>query len=119
MKECKNGKKRRGRHYDTKPPVPPPAAEAQNHHTTHHSFRIRPEDNHGGEPMPHFIERRRSRRIPVSYPIKYRIAGENEERAGVCVNISGSGILFRTDEIIEPGRALEIRIEPDNRLTPP
>jgi hypothetical protein len=69
--------------------------------------------------MPDFIERRRSRRIPVSYPIKYKVVGEDKERAGVCVNISGSGILFRTNEIIEPGRALEIRIEPDNRLTPP
>lgn len=69
--------------------------------------------------MPDFTERRRSRRIPVSYPIKYRIAGEGEERSGVCVNISGSGILFRTNEIIEPGRALEIRIEPDNQLAPP
>ncbi|QJD31230.1 PilZ domain-containing protein [Methylococcus geothermalis] len=72
-----------------------------------------------GESMPDFIERRRSRRIPVSYPIKYKIAGEDGERAGVCVNISGSGILFRTDEIIKPGRALEIHIEPDDRLAPP
>ncbi|HWP01303.1 MAG TPA: PilZ domain-containing protein [Methylococcus sp.] len=69
--------------------------------------------------MPDFTERRRSPRIQVDYRVTYKVAGTSEERCGKCVNISGSGIRFETDEIIEPGRAVELRIEPDHPLTPP
>jgi hypothetical protein len=51
--------------------------------------------------------------------MSFRPAGAEPFRDGVCVNISGSGILFRADVALEPGKAAEVHVAPENRITPP
>jgi hypothetical protein len=48
-----------------------------------------------------------------------RKIGMSEVFAGRCLNISSSGILFESGERVGLGKALEIHIEPESRITPP
>ncbi len=49
--------------------------------------------------------------------ISYKYSGAEQLYSGVCLNISGSGILFRAEKFIETGMALEITIERETALT--
>lgn len=69
--------------------------------------------------MLEYDERRDFIRMQADCKMSYRFADAEDLREGVCVNISGSGILFRADSPVETGKAVEIHLEPENRLTPP
>ena len=71
------------------------------------------------EPMMEFEERRHSARTKVECKLTYRPVWADVSRNGVCLNISGSGLLFAADTPIEPGRAMEIHTLPATSLTPP
>ena len=64
-------------------------------------------------------ESRQFIRMDVSCEITYKFPDSGELYVGECLNISGSGILFKSPRSIEGGVALEITISPDNVLTPP
>ena len=49
--------------------------------------------------------------------ISYKFPDAGQSYIGVCLNISGSGILFTTERFIESGRALEVTIARHNALT--
>lgn len=66
-----------------------------------------------------YDEKRDFVRVPAECKLSYRLAGSDACTDGACVNISGSGILFRGISPLEPGKAAEIRLIPDNRITPP
>lgn len=48
----------------------------------------------------------------------YKFPESDVEYAATCINMSGTGILFKSSEDIEPGCALEIRIMPENYICP-
>ncbi|NOQ65447.1 MAG: PilZ domain-containing protein [Methyloprofundus sp.] len=49
--------------------------------------------------------------------IFYKMIDKPELYTGECMNISGAGIVFRTDQLIKKGRALEINIAQHKGLT--
>ena len=58
-------------------------------------------------------DRRGSDRFPMEREVKFRVlARKNAEEAGVgkTVNMSSGGVLFMTDQMLLPGRRLEIAI---------
>ncbi len=64
-------------------------------------------------------ERRRFIRMQTQCKMTFRFPQSDEEYSATCRNLSGAGVMFTADRPVEPGRALEIRIEPVNAVTPP
>jgi CheY-like chemotaxis protein len=54
---------------------------------------------------------RRAPRFTLQLPMHYRLAGEDLWRRGTTENISRSGVLFRTDQPLEPNARLEFSVE--------
>ncbi len=52
----------------------------------------------------------RARRFNLHLPLKYRLVGEENWRAGTTENISRSGLLFRAPETLQPKVQLEINL---------
>jgi len=53
----------------------------------------------------------RAPRFTLQLPVHYRVPGENLWRHGTTENISRSGVLFRTDETLQPHSRLEFSVE--------
>jgi len=52
----------------------------------------------------------RARRFPLTLPIRCRRAGDEAWLEGLTINISSSGVLFRTSEPLDVDTRVEIRI---------
>jgi PilZ domain len=52
----------------------------------------------------------RARRFPLTLPIRCRRAGEDGWMEGVTINISSSGVLFRTSEPLDVDTQIEMSI---------
>lgn len=52
----------------------------------------------------------RAQRFPIQTPLRYRGRGETAWREGTTVNISRTGVLFQTEEKMEPETVLEMQI---------
>jgi PilZ domain len=52
----------------------------------------------------------RARRFPLTLPIRCRRAGDEGWIEGVTINISKSGVLFRTSEPLDVDTQIEMRI---------
>jgi len=66
-----------------------------------------------------FNERRSARRFPIELDLLYRATGKRDRRfagAGKTTNISSSGILFRTEQDLEPDLNIEASISWPVRL---
>ncbi len=62
---------------------------------------------------PHGVERRSADRFPIEREVRYKILSKRnsqEEGVGKTINISSSGVLFTTDQILLPGKRLELSI---------
>ena len=58
-------------------------------------------------------ERRAAQRLTIERDVQYKVLNRRDgdvEGAGKTLNMSSSGILFTTDEILLPGRRLELSI---------
>ena len=58
-------------------------------------------------------DRRQSDRFPIEREVRYRVMnkrGADEAGDGKTLNISSSGVLFSTDQMLLPGRRLEVFI---------
>ena len=64
-------------------------------------------------------ESRQFIRMDVFCEITYKYPDSDQLYIGECLNISGAGILFRAEKLLEIGTALEVTIAPKNALTPP
>ncbi len=53
----------------------------------------------------------RARRFPIHIPVRYRLPRSPEWFEAYTENVSRSGVLFRTDQTIEPTTALDLRLE--------
>ena len=59
------------------------------------------------------VERRGADRFPIEREVRYRILnkrGNQEEGVGKTINISSNGVLFTTDQILIPGKRIELSI---------
>ena len=50
--------------------------------------------------------------------MKFKLIGATEEYQGTCLNISGAGLLFSSKQSIQPGKALEVQVQPDGTIMP-
>ena len=64
-------------------------------------------------------EKRIIPRISVSCQINYKIVNAPEFRQGTAKNISSNGVLFVSEEEIEQGTMVEIKIIPGTESIPP
>ena len=64
-------------------------------------------------------DQRKYRRIDTDCPLHYQAVDGSSTHEGRCINLSGNGLLFHGPVAVEAGRALEVSVLPDNRLTPP
>ncbi|HKJ22556.1 MAG TPA: PilZ domain-containing protein, partial [Gammaproteobacteria bacterium] len=64
-------------------------------------------------------EKRRFPRIKVHCAATFREEGGGRTHEGLCLEISGNGILLQTPEPLAPGTRLEVSIRPLNDITPP
>lgn len=57
-------------------------------------------------------DRRASDRFPIEREVRYKILSKKHEEvgAGTTVNMSSNGVLFTTDQLLVPGRRLELNI---------
>ncbi len=57
-------------------------------------------------------DRRGSDRFPIEREVKYKILSKKHEELGqgLTVNISSNGVLFTTDQLLVPGRRLELNV---------
>jgi hypothetical protein len=58
-------------------------------------------------------DRRHADRFPIERDIRYKVLnkrGSEEAGTGKTINISSSGILFTTDQLLLPGRRVEIAV---------
>jgi hypothetical protein len=58
-------------------------------------------------------DRRSADRFPIEREVRYKILNKRntlEEGTGKTVNISSNGVLFTTDQILLPGKRLELSI---------
>jgi c-di-GMP-binding flagellar brake protein YcgR len=58
-------------------------------------------------------DRRASSRMPIQQDVQYKLLNKktgDTDAKGKTVNMSSSGVLFTTDEILLPGRRLEMSI---------
>jgi hypothetical protein len=57
-------------------------------------------------------DRRGSDRFPIEREVKYKILSKKHEEMGqgLTVNMSSNGVLFTTDQLMIPGRRLELNI---------
>lgn len=63
--------------------------------------------------LPNSDERRRADRFPIHRELKYKVLNKkytHESGLGKTLNISSSGILFSTDQLLLPGRRIEVSI---------
>jgi hypothetical protein len=56
------------------------------------------------------IERRALLRVPINAEVIFRKIPGGEDKRGYVKNISGSGILFSSDNIFEPGTLLSLEV---------
>lgn len=57
-------------------------------------------------------DRRGSDRFPIEREVRYKILSKKHEEVGTgtTVNMSSNGVLFTTDQLLVPGRRLELNI---------
>jgi hypothetical protein len=58
-------------------------------------------------------DRRASDRFPIEREVRYKILSKKhgeEMGSGMTVNMSSNGVLFTTDQLLVPGRRLELNI---------
>ena len=63
-----------------------------------------------------YEEKRGFIRMPVDCEVILEHADDGRQFMGTGKNLSGSGVLFYTDEVLRPGDRLEIHIEADQAL---
>lgn len=66
-----------------------------------------------------YDEKRAFRRCPIVCRLTYRPAGGGPCSEGEGIDLSGSGILFVGETSLKIGKAVEVNLLSENRLTPP
>lgn len=62
------------------------------------------------QPTARHVPPARAQRFQLHLPLRYRRVGENQWHVGTTENISRSGMLFHTDDVLQPNSQLEINL---------
>ena len=66
-----------------------------------------------------YDEKRDYIRIDVDCKIQYSLPDAGQSETGKVTNLSGRGMMFIVENLLEVGNRLEVRIQPENTITPP
>jgi len=66
-----------------------------------------------------YDEKRDYIRINVDCEIRYSLPGSDQDELGKVTNLSGRGMMFIADQLLEVDNRVEVRIQPENTITPP
>lgn len=66
-----------------------------------------------------YDEKRDFIRVEVDCPVRYRVENTGEDATGKVRNLSGRGMMFIAEQELPRESYLEVRIQPENTLTPP
>jgi len=65
-----------------------------------------------------YDEKRDYIRIDVNCEIQFSLSDSGENEIGKVTNLSGRGMMFVVDHMLEIDNRLEVRIQPENTITP-
>jgi len=63
-------------------------------------------------------EKRNYIRMGIDCDITFKLPNSDQRYQGRCTSISGAGVSFTADRYVDPGKAMEINVEPRNAATP-
>lgn len=66
-----------------------------------------------------YDEKRDFIRITIDSDITFSLSGSGQEEHGKVTNLSGRGMMFIADRALDLEDQLEVRIDPENAITPP
>ena len=66
-----------------------------------------------------YSEKRGFIRMSTESTVSFKKDGTNETYYGQCINLSATGVFFKTDQRIEPGTVIRINITPDLAVVAP
>jgi len=66
-----------------------------------------------------YDEKRDFIRVSVDCPVRFRADDAAEDEIGKVRNLSGRGMMFIAERELPMEASLEVKIQPENRLTPP
>ncbi|MBT4836326.1 MAG: PilZ domain-containing protein [Methylococcales bacterium] len=73
--------------------------------------------------MDNFSEKRNYIRMYAETKVEFRVIqpanNDNTMHTGISIDISGDGVQFTTDHLVEQGNLLDIKITPEKPTTPP
>ena len=69
--------------------------------------------------MSEFDEKRDYSRMSINCNLTYKLADSDIIKNGRCTSLSGSGVSFIADSNYDIGLAMEIKVLPENPITPP
>ncbi len=55
----------------------------------------------------------------VDTAVEYKLLGEEITHPGIAKNLSGKGMMIITNNDLQPGTQLQIKLVPGNSITPP
>lgn len=76
-------------------------------------------DSSGAKMQRVHSERERATRYPLQIPLRYRVSGNKKWSAGETVNLSKSGVLFSSEELLEVNTIVEITFQSSGPLLLP
>jgi len=65
-----------------------------------------------------YDEKRDCIRMGLDCDITFKLPNSDDRYQGRCTSISGAGVSFTADRYVDPGKAMEIHVEPKNSATP-
>lgn len=66
-----------------------------------------------------YDEKRDFIRVEVDCPVRFRVDDAGEDEEGKVRNLSGRGMMFIAERELPVESSLEVKIQPENTLTPP
>lgn len=66
-----------------------------------------------------YNEKRDFIRMAADHVLQYQVQGATESHSGTCLNLSATGILFRTDQNLAAGTRLSVNITPQYSVVTP
>ena len=64
-----------------------------------------------------YDEKRDHYRMAVDCELSFKTTDGGMEGVGICRNLSAGGVAFDTDQVLDEGAGIKIRIDPVNKIT--
>lgn len=69
--------------------------------------------------MRQYDEKRSHRRMSLDCALSYGVQGESRVNSGLCINLSATGVMFKSQRPLNIGNQIVINITPQKTVVPP